>query len=135
MRPGLFDILVGQFGDGPALGAVASEDQRQASIVANLQRLFNTRQGSVAHLPEYGLPDLTTIYQEAPDSIDRLRNALREAIEHYEPRLRQVHVDGEDTGEPGLRITFIVSGEIAPGRRVRLETTFVSQDRTRVRTL
>jgi type VI secretion system protein len=105
------------------------------SIIANLQRLFNTRRGSLAHLPDYGLPDMTTVYLDAPDSIDRLRRAVQEAAERYEPRLKRIHVETSDINLMRMRTTFILSGELGRGGRIRLETTFLSQDLAQVRNL
>ena len=129
----LFDVLEGRFGSGPLVGAVSREEQRVHSIVGNLQRLLNTRQGSVPHLPDYGLPDLSTIHREAPDSFDALRKAIRAAVMAYEPRLAHVRVEPQTVDPFSMRVQFIISGEVAPGRRVRLSTTFGSQELTEVR--
>lgn len=133
MRPALYDVLEGRFGAGPPMEAVPASERALHSVIANLQRLFNTRQGAVEHLPDYGLPDLTTVYRDAPDSFDRLRRALREAVERYEPRLRRVHV--EPAEQAAMRLSFIVSGELERGRRIRLQTTFISQEPTVVRSV
>ena len=133
MRPALFDVLEGRFGSGPRLGAVPAEAQRAASVTASLGRLFNARQGSVEHLPGYGLPDLATVHRDAPDSFERLGRAIKLAVEQYEPRLKRVFVErlGGDAGR--MRATFVISGEIEPGRRIRFETTFGSQEAADVR--
>ena len=133
MRPALFDVLEGRFGEGPPLHAVPADGQRAASVAASLERLFNARQGSAAHLPGYGLPDLAAVHRDAPDSFERLGRAIKLAVETYEPRLKRVFVErvGGDAGR--MRATFVVSGEIEPGRRVRFATTFGSQEAADVR--
>jgi type VI secretion system protein len=135
LRASIIDCLEGRFGGGPDLGSVPASDHTVQSIVSNLQRLFNTRRGSVAHLPDYGLPDMTTVYLDAPDSIDLLRRAVQEAASRYEPRLRRVHVETSDINLVKMRTTFILSGETRGGGRIRLETTFLSQDLAQVRNL
>jgi len=135
LRASILDILDGQFGGGPAFDSVPTSEHTLNSIVANLQRLFNTRRGSLAHIPEYGLPDMTTVYLDAPDSIDMLRRAVQAAAERYEPRLRRVHVESSDVDMARMRTTFIVSGEVSRGRRIRLQTTFQSQDLAQVQNL
>lgn len=133
MHLALFDILEGRFGGTTPVESVPSDEHRMHSIVGNLSRLFNTRQGGVPHLPDYGLPDLATIQREAPASIEMLRSRLREAVMAYEPRLGRVRVETDSTDVFQMRTTFIISGEIAPGQRVRLETVFESQEVAHVR--
>ena len=130
MRPTLFDVL-----DGSAEsltrratpGAPLSESGLAESIARNLRRLFNTRQGTVFHLPDYGLPDPSTILRDAPDSVEVLRDALREVVRRYEPRLDRVHVQVQEIDPYRMELGFSVSGETAPGRRLRFDTTFGSQ--------
>lgn len=136
MRAALFDVLEGRFGmEGPQLSAVSPSDYTLLSVIANLQRLFNTRKEALAHLPDYGLPDLTTIYRDAPDSFAILKREIRAAVERFEPRVQRVHVEIRDMQGAQMRITFILSGILIDGRRIRLETTFVSQELTQVRSL
>lgn len=132
MRLALFDILEGRFGGTTPVESVASEDYAVYSIVGSLERLFNTRQGAVPHLPEYGLPDLATIHREAPTSIESLRVKLREAVLTYEPRLKHVRVVAEGVDVFEMRTTFLISGEVGPGRRIQLQTTFGSQEAAHV---
>ena len=133
IRLALFDVLEGRFGGVTPVASVSPEEHRVHSIVGNLRRLLNTRQGSVPHLPGYGLPDLSTIQREAPDSLDLLRRSVRQAVLDYEPRLAHVRVEPRDVDPFKMRVTFVISGEVEPGRRVRLETTFGSQELTDVR--
>ena len=51
------------------------------SVYADISNLFNTRRGSLPHLPGFGLPDITEIYSDIPDSVMKLRKSLREAVE------------------------------------------------------
>ncbi len=129
----LFDILEGRFGGTTPVESVSSEDHAIYSIVGSLERLFNTRQGAVPHLPDYGLPDLATIHREAPTSIETLRIRLREAVLTYEPRLSRVRVETDGVDALEMRTTFIISGAVGPGERIQLETTFGSQEAAHVR--
>lgn len=63
-----------------------------ASIERHLMWLLNTRQGSLVHHPDYGLPDLTAIYADLPHSIQQLKQAIQLAISQYEPRLSHVRI-------------------------------------------
>ena len=133
IRLALFDVLEGRFGGAMPVHAVAPDEHRARSIIGNLQRLLNARQGSSEHLPGYGLPDLATVHREAPDSFERLGRAIKLAVETYEPRLKRVFVERVSGDAGRMRATFVVSGEIEPGRRVRFETTFGSQEAADVR--
>lgn len=132
MSLALFDVLEGRFGGTIPVESVSSDEHRVHSIVGNLQRLFNTRRGGVPHLPEYGLPDLASIQREAPTSLEGLRKDLRTTVMAYEPRLAHVRVDTGEVDAHRMRVTFIISGEVSPGRRIRLETVFGSQEAAQV---
>ena len=133
IRLALFDVLEGRFGGVIPVDTVSESEHRVHSIVGNLQRLLNTRQGAVSHMPTYGLPDLSSIHRDAPDSFEVLRKAIRQAVLDYEPRLHRVRVEPRAVDPYMMRVTFIISGEVERGRRIRLETTFGSQELTDVR--
>ncbi|MGH7455136.1 MAG: type VI secretion system baseplate subunit TssE, partial [bacterium] len=75
MEAGLIDVLNGRFLNGMELEEVDADEQRKLSIMDNLTRMFNSRRGSIAHLPDYGLPDITQVYRELPYSVEGLRKA------------------------------------------------------------
>jgi type VI secretion system protein len=41
-------------------------------VLDNMQRVLNCRAGTLAHLPDYGLPDMTKILQGMPGSAHEL---------------------------------------------------------------
>lgn len=132
MKAGLYDVLIGQFGDGRRVETVAEADHEVLSIISNLNYLFNTRAGSLSHLPDYGLPDITEIYRDIPDSVVKLQTAIKRAAEKYEPRLRRVRVEHQDEDEYAMRLVFLLTGELHDRRKVRFETTFSSDHAPRV---
>lgn len=127
MKASVFDILEGTFANGRPVDSVSEDRCLLWSVVSNLNRLFNTRRGTLGHLPDYGLPDLLTVYRDAPRTADELRRAVKESIETYEPRLRRVRVRRRETDAYTMRLVFIVTGELTNGEKVRFETTFESQ--------
>ncbi len=136
MEAGLIDALVGHFLDGQVVADGDPGLNRITSIVDNLTRLFNTRRGSIAHLPDYGLPDISQVYRDLPFSIDGLRSAIRDVVEKYEPRLRRVRVEKQEKDkaeERDARVSFIVTGELLKGQKVQFQTTFSSSDLAEVR--
>lgn len=64
----------------------------RTSVQKDLHRLFNTREGSLRHMPDYGLPDLHKIYDSFPNGIQNFIQTIQEKILKYEPRLKEVEV-------------------------------------------
>lgn len=128
MDAGLYDLLLGHFADGTPVETVGRAERRVQSVVSHLRYLFNTRRGSLAHLPDYGLPDVADAYRDHADPGEPLRAALKEIIERYEPRLRRVRVESRETDAHAMRLILLVTGETAEGERLRLETTFSVTD-------
>lgn len=81
-----------------------------AAIRQFLTLLFNTRQGTLALMPDFGLPDLTETYRGYPDSLAGLALSMRKAIEKYEPRLSNVSVEVLSASESAFRAEFEISG-------------------------
>jgi type VI secretion system protein len=133
MKAGLFDVLTGRFADGLLLADTGSEDHLVLSVISNLERIFNARRGSLVHLPDYGLPDISEIYRDMPDSVVELQQAVREVIEKYEPRLHRVRVEHQNTDPYAMRLIFLLSGELSDRRKVRFQTTFSSHETVDVR--
>lgn len=133
MNAALIDVLNGQFLNGVRVEEADDVQQRVLSILDNLNRLFNSRRGSIAHLPDYGLPDITQVYRDLPYSIEGLRTAIKESVERYEPRLRRVRVEHQQGDAFAMRITFILTAELIQGQKVQFQTTFASHELADVR--
>ena len=133
MRCGLLDALTGRFPNGERVADVPEEEHRLRSVLGNLQRLFNTRQGSLAHVPEFGLPDITDISHAAPDRVEALRRDIREAVERFEPRLRRVRVEQERRDAAASHLVFLLVAELVPGGRIQLQTLIRADDLVEIR--
>jgi len=132
MNQGLFESLTGAFMDGSPVESISAQNRRILSIMDHLNRMFNTRQGSIPHLIGYGLPDITDIYRKMPDGIDELKSAIKHCVEKYEPRLRRVSVVRLETDAKDFKLVFILSGEMVKGGMVRFQTTFTSSGRSSI---
>jgi type VI secretion system protein len=86
------------------------------SIRNNMKGLLNTRRGSLGHMPDYGIPDISVIHKEFPDSIEMLRRAIIDAIRRFEPRLTDVEVRLIKREDGVFMATYLVSARIAGGR-------------------
>jgi type VI secretion system protein len=130
MDAGLYDILSGRYTGSQ--GSTGGEERRVASIISNLQVLFNTRRGSLTHLPDFGVPDIADIYRDMPGTIDDMLRAVGESVRQFEPRLDNVRVEHVDTDRFAMRMVLVVSGDIVGGGRVRFQTEFSTADPARV---
>ena len=128
--------LIGRLHD--ATPSVPSAESAVEAVMDHLNLLLNTRRGGVPHLPEYGLPDISEIFQSFPESIEMLRRAIQATIQKYEPRLVGVVVRLVETGDVEakiFRVTFQVTGTIVDEDRrtpVRFNTTVSDTGQARV---
>jgi type VI secretion system protein len=126
MKQGLFESITGHFLDQTPIESVGTANRRLISIMDHLNRLFNTREGSLPHLKDYGLPDISEIYRKMPHGIEELQKAIKRTVERYEPRLHKIKVIPRDTDAKEFKLVFILSAELRDGGLVRFQTTFTS---------
>ena len=82
------------------------------AVRIHLVEMLNTRRGSVAHLPDFGVPDMSSFYSDYPASTAELRRVLQELVETYEPRLLHPEVRLLETGKSEFRVSFLITGEL-----------------------
>ncbi len=84
------------------------EDPKRAidSVLNHLQRILNTRQGSVPIGEDYGVPDLTDFKQVYPDGVRDLERSIKQTIEKYEPRLKSIRVKFVPQEDEMLSVSF-----------------------------
>lgn len=107
------------------LSARASGDfgvNQQESILKHLAVLLNTRQGSSALDPEYGMPDMTDVVHNIPAGIPALSRMIAETIQRYEPRLKSVTVRASPPSGATLSLSFEVRAQLVRGGTLRFET-------------
>lgn len=100
----------------------------------NIQRILNSRRNGLAHLPDYGLDDLSEIYRHLPSSAHKLRHAIEATITKYEPRVKAIDIQVSET-EPGMLLSFTMSCPLHREGLVRFGTHFTPDGRTRLRIL
>ena len=84
------------------------------SILHNLTRMLNTRQGGPLIQPQdYGMVDITEISTRFPDSIADVQKAIRITIEKYEPRLKNVQVEHIGEGADLQTLKFKITAQLA----------------------
>lgn len=92
-----------------AFAARTAEDLEilMESVRQHLVKLLNARHGMSEAVPDYGLPTLTDLPPGLGNREVIIENAIRTAVEKFEPRLRRVRVTGVHDEEQGPRQTLV----------------------------
>lgn len=79
------------------------------SIKRHLVRLLNAHPGNSASAPALGLVDFNDATLGTQDLNIRIRSAIRQCIEQYEPRVKRVDVVAMPQGADPLQLRFQVT--------------------------
>ncbi len=80
------------------------------SVLEDLDRLYNTQQGTALIDEEYGLPDFSALFNTmTPPEIERIERALRRTTERYEPRLTVTGIEHKQRSDDTGVLRFAVS--------------------------
>ena len=132
--PSLYEILYGNFTGDLDLIQVSEQNQTILSVLDNMQRILNCRAGTLAHLPDYGLPDMTKILQGMPGTAHQLMGTLSAVLLNYEPRLKKIEVVLLDQTIPG-ELRYAIDAELRGVGLVRYGTEFMPEGRVLIRHL
>ncbi|MFI8415924.1 type VI secretion system baseplate subunit TssE [Serratia sp. NPDC078593] len=133
-RPSLYDMLYGNFAGGLNLHQVSEENQVILSVLDNMQRILNCRAGTLAHLPDYGLPDMTKILQGMPGTAHQLMSTFSNVLLKYEPRLKKINVVMLEQSIPG-ELRYAIDAELKGVGLVRYGTEFMPEGKVLLRHL
>ncbi|GAA3903860.1 MULTISPECIES: type VI secretion system baseplate subunit TssE [Gibbsiella] len=133
-RPSLYEILYGNFSGGLDLHQVSEQNQVILSVLDNMQRILNCRAGTLAHLPDYGLPDMTKILQGMPGTSHQLMSTLSAVLLKYEPRLKEINVVLLEQTQPG-ELRYAIEAELKGLGLVRYGTEFMPEGKILLRYL
>jgi type VI secretion system protein len=119
----------------PARRGVEDPQRLNDSILSHLQRILNTRQGSVPIADDYGIPDFNEYLQVGGEAVRELEKVLRATIQKYEPRLKGARVIFVPQEEERLNLRFQVSARLAGDTKsqVQFETTIDSDGKIRLK--
>lgn len=131
-RPSLYETLFGNFAGGLELHQVSEENQAILSVLDNMQRIINCRAGTLAHLPDYGLADMTKILQGMPGTAHQLISTLSAVLLKYEPRLRKITVVMLEQTRPG-ELRYAIDAELKGVGLVRYGTEFMPEGKILIR--
>lgn len=113
----------------------SEQDVLRASILQNLERILNSRDGMSLTCDKYGIPDLTQIVNGVPERVNEITRALEECIRTYEPRLTQVKVEHVPNAHGPMTACFKVRAAASSGKSdedLWFETVVVSSGRVRL---
>lgn len=130
--PSLYEMLCGNFTGGLELNGVSEQNQVILSVLDNMQRILNCRAGTLAHLPDYGLPDMTKILQGMPGTAHQLMTTLSDVLLKYEPRLQRIDVVMLEQAIPG-ELRYAIDAELKGVGLVRYGTEFMPEGKILVR--
>jgi len=131
-RPSLYETLFGNFAGGLDLHQVSEENQVILWVLDNMQSILNCRAGTLAHLPDYGLPDMTKILQGMPGTAHQLITTLSAVLLKYEPRLSKITVVMLDQTQPG-ELRYAIDAELKGIGLVRYGTEFMPEGKILIR--
>ena len=132
--PSLYEMLSGNFSGGLNLKQVSEQNQVILSVLDNMQRILNCRAGTLAHLPDYGLPDMTKILQGMPGTAHQLITTLSAVLLKYEPRLNRINVVMQEQIQAG-ELRYAIDAELKGVGLVRYGTEFMPEGRVLIRHL
>lgn len=106
------------------------------SVMGNLLRVLNAREGCCETRPDYGVPDFNSFIGLYPDALPAIARTVREQIEMFEPRLTDVDVNFVPNPDQPLALNFHIEAQLVSEgipRRVSFETVFADDGRAVVR--
>jgi len=104
------------------------------SIADNLRRILCSREMHAPAQLDYGMPDPNTILHALDGGADLMRSRLKQCIELYEPRLKEVRVLQIESAEIGHQIRFSLHATLRsdPPEPIVLEASIQANGRIHV---
>ena len=109
-----------------------SQEKLKQSVLKNLSDILNTRQGSLQHLPDYGVPDISSFYQGLPCSVQIMVAAIKTAIRLYEPRLTNFQLLEQVTEKKDHIINLHFNAQLIMGGDIKIQMLFSPNERVKV---
>lgn len=101
-------------GAGPSSHtAVENTNALVRSVQANLARILNAREGHAPAQMDYGVPCPSDVVHDYPHSIGVMQRRIKDSLEKYEPRLKDIEVIHIENENGGLVLRYQVQGRLA----------------------
>lgn len=131
MGASLYDSLFGFFQSGSVVNETDEKMQTIISVMDNIERILNSRAGAVKHLPDFGLPDMSMIYQALPTSAYELMRAMQHTLIKYEPRLSAVNISLQKSDD-SMVLSYELTCHFKEGGLVKYGTFFMPDGRAQM---
>lgn len=95
------------------------------SVTQHVFNLMNTRQGSLVHMPDYGLPELSPHHACSQAKKAYIKH-LKDLVEQFEPRIISLEVKEDTTDHQGCLLRLILKATLSSRDLLTLETQVVS---------
>ncbi|MGN4933454.1 type VI secretion system baseplate subunit TssE [Aeromonas rivipollensis] len=105
----LFDRIRGE---GLVSSPQSDVEELIDSVKRQLDQILNTRPGNCRSAPDLGVIDLNDATQGSADIRGRIREAIRQCIRRYEPRIVHVDVRSPDHQASPLEMSFQVTTHV-----------------------
>ncbi len=123
----LFDRLSLVQGADGGRQQLLTPEQLEMSIGRELSRLMNTRSrlkpsefaASTGTTLDYGIPDISALSPKSHPDLDLLQATIKQAVNHYEPRLKDVNVKAFPATSGGGAATLVIGGTVTIGLKLR----------------
>jgi type VI secretion system protein len=127
---------ISRWEDGADYTTRPGADVLVRSLLRHLQRILNTKQGSVQIDDTFGVPDYTNLAGSlVPGTPQEIEAGLKQVIERFEPRLKSPQVKLMSGGEDPLSLRFELSGTVAVDDRdipIHLSTVVAANGKVNV---
>ncbi len=127
-QPSLYEMLTGYFAGGLPIETIDEEEQLILSVMDNIRRILNSRAGTIHHLPDYGLPDMSKMIQGLPGTAHNMMNILSNTLLKYEPRIKSLSLVLLPQNEFGT-LRYSLDVELHERGLIRYGTEFVPDGR------
>ncbi|MCX8579395.1 MULTISPECIES: type VI secretion system baseplate subunit TssE [unclassified Gilliamella] len=133
MSASLYDILYGYFESGIPVDDIDEKEQTIISVMDNIERILNSRAGAINHMPDYGLPDMSTIFQALPSSAYVLMRAIEQTLLIYEPRLESININIDEKNNDSMVLSYELVCYFKEGGLVKYGTYFMPDGKAQLR--
>lgn len=99
------------------------KDDIESAVTLHISRMLNTRQGSCLTCPDYGLIEVSEVLYDFPDAIGIMQRSIKNCIQAYEPRLKNVqvrHIKNDFANELILQFEITAQLHLPDGTRKAL---------------
>ncbi|XKM12785.1 type VI secretion system baseplate subunit TssE [Orbaceae bacterium ac157xtp] len=124
MPASLYELIYGFFDSDLELDEYDENEQTIISVMKNIERILNSRAGAITHIPDYGLPDMSMIFQALPSSAYVLMRAIQETLLKYEPRLARIEIKLDEKNKDTMVLAYELICHLKQGGLVKYGTHF-----------